>query len=65
MQLRYFIGNCQAQTGSFFNHSLGAIETLGNLATLFLGHAESLLGRTRLFRPERAPDFIFYAKEGP
>ena len=34
-------------------------------APLFLGHAESLLGRTRLFRPERAPDFIFYAKEGP
>ena len=33
-------------------------------APLFLGHAESLLGRTRLFRPERAPDFIFYVKEG-
>jgi len=31
---------------------------------LFLGHSESLLGRTRLFRPERAPDFIYYAKEG-
>jgi len=30
---------------------------------LFLGHSESLLGRTRLFRPERAPDFIYYAKE--
>ena len=33
-------------------------------APLFLGHSESLLGRTRLFRPERAPDFIFYSKEG-
>jgi chemotaxis protein methyltransferase CheR len=31
---------------------------------LFLGHSESLLGRTRLFRPERAPEFIFYLKEG-
>jgi chemotaxis protein methyltransferase CheR len=30
---------------------------------LFLGHSESLLGRTRLFRPERAPDFIYYVKE--
>jgi len=33
-------------------------------APLFLGHSESLLGRTRLFRPERAPDFIYYVKEG-
>lgn len=33
-------------------------------APLFLGHSESLLGRTRLFKPERAPDFIYYAKEG-
>lgn len=33
-------------------------------APLFLGHSESLLGRTRLFRPERATDFIFYVKEG-
>ena len=33
-------------------------------APLFLGHSESLLGRTRLFKPERAPDFIFYVKEG-
>ena len=31
---------------------------------LFLGHSESLLGKTRLFRPERAPDFIYYVKEG-
>ena len=33
-------------------------------APLFLGHSESLLGKTRLFRPERAPDFIYYVKEG-
>lgn len=32
-------------------------------APLFLGHSESLLGKTRLFRPERAPDFIYYVKE--
>ena len=32
---------------------------------LFLGHSESLLGRTRLFRPERATDFIYYVKEAP
>ena len=31
---------------------------------LFLGHSESLLGRTRLFRPERAADFIYYVKDG-
>lgn len=29
---------------------------------LFLGHSESLLGKTALFRPERAPDFIYYRK---
>jgi chemotaxis protein methyltransferase CheR len=29
---------------------------------LFLGHSESLLGRTTLFRPQRAPEFIYYVK---
>ncbi len=38
-------------------------RSLGQGAPLFLGHSESLLGRTRLFRPERATDFIFYVKE--
>jgi chemotaxis protein methyltransferase CheR len=31
---------------------------------LFLGHSESLLGRTSLFRPQRAAEFIFYLKVG-
>ncbi len=31
---------------------------------LFLGHSESLLGRTSLFRPQRATDFIYYVKAG-
>jgi chemotaxis protein methyltransferase CheR len=39
-------------------------RTLRPGAPLFLGHSESLLGRTRLFRPERAVDFIYYVKEG-
>lgn len=30
--------------------------------SLFLGHSESLLGRTQLFRPQRAADFIYYKK---
>ena len=29
---------------------------------LFLGHSESLLGRTTLFRPQRAPEFVYYAR---
>lgn len=29
---------------------------------LFLGHSESLLGRTTLYRPQRASDFIYYQK---
>jgi chemotaxis protein methyltransferase CheR len=29
---------------------------------LFLGHSESLLGKTPLFRPERGADFIYYRK---
>jgi chemotaxis protein methyltransferase CheR len=29
---------------------------------LFLGHSESLLGRTTLFLPQRAPEFIYYVK---
>jgi len=38
-------------------------RALGPRCPLFLGHSESLLGRTRLFRPERAPDFIYYVRE--
>jgi chemotaxis protein methyltransferase CheR len=30
--------------------------------TLFLGHSESILGKSSLFSPERAADFIFYRK---
>jgi chemotaxis protein methyltransferase CheR len=33
--------------------------------SLFLGHSESLLGRTQLFRPQRAADFIYYQKTDP
>lgn len=43
MQLRYFVRNCEAQTGSLFDHALSAIKALGNLATLFLGHAGSVI----------------------
>ena len=32
---------------------------------LFLGHSESLLGRTTLFHPQRAPEFIYYLKVEP
>lgn len=31
-------------------------------AALFLGHSESLLGRTTLYKPQRASDFIYYQK---
>ncbi len=32
---------------------------------LFLGHSESLLGRTNIFRPQRASDFIYYVRVEP
>ncbi|MBK8596200.1 MAG: methyltransferase domain-containing protein [Holophagales bacterium] len=37
-------------------------RVLSRGSPLFLGHSESLLGRTRLFRPQRATDFIYYTK---
>jgi chemotaxis protein methyltransferase CheR len=37
-------------------------ELLRPGGALFLGHSESLLGRTRLFAPRRAPEFIYYVK---
>jgi chemotaxis protein methyltransferase CheR len=40
-------------------------KLLGPEGLLFLGHSESLLGRTPLFKPRRAQDFIYYVKTGP
>jgi chemotaxis protein methyltransferase CheR len=40
-------------------------KLLGPDGLLFLGHSESLLGRTPLFRPQRAQDFIYYVKVDP
>jgi chemotaxis protein methyltransferase CheR len=40
-------------------------KLLGRTGALFLGHSESLLGRTHLFRPHRAADFIYYVRVEP
>jgi chemotaxis protein methyltransferase CheR len=40
-------------------------KLLRESGSLFLGHSESLLGRTKLFRPQRAADFIYYEKCEP
>lgn len=56
--LIYFSEATMQRACALFHHALR------RSSPLFLGHSESLLGRTRLFRPERAPDFIYYVKEG-
>lgn len=40
-------------------------KLLAREGALFLGHSESLLGRSKLFRPQRASDFIYYVKVEP
>lgn len=40
-------------------------KMLAREGALFLGHSESLLGRTHLFRPQRASDFIYYVRVEP
>jgi chemotaxis protein methyltransferase CheR len=40
-------------------------ELLDAGGALFLGHSESILGRTPLFQAQRAPDFVYYRKVGP
>jgi chemotaxis protein methyltransferase CheR len=55
--LIYFNESTMQRACVLFHHVLRASSPL------FLGHSESLLGRTRLFKPERAPDFIYYVKE--
>ncbi|HUM03079.1 MAG TPA: CheR family methyltransferase, partial [Thermoanaerobaculia bacterium] len=40
-------------------------KLLAREGALFLGHSESLLGRTHLFRPQRASDFIYYVRLEP